>query len=301
MNFINFFTPHALPSGEWQQGRLRPVIGSWLGVCLLLLAGCTGFANQKLADNLSDAMLNQNDPETVRAGAPAYLLLIDSIIQDNPKDRNLLISGARLYSAYALGLVDDPARQKRLIGKALDYASRALCLDYAQVCDAQNKPYSEFASALSRIDSQEDLPALFAFGAAWAGWIQAHRDDWNAIAQLPKVELIFQHVVDREPAFEYGRAQLYLAVIRTQLSPAQGGKPEVGRYHFERAISYSEGRDLIMKVEFAKRYARLMFNKDLHDRLLNEVIAADPDQPGLILSNTLAQEKARVLLDEDYF
>ena len=44
-----------------------------------------------------------------------------------------------------------------------------------------------------------------------------------------------------------------------------------------------------------------MFNKELHDRLLNEVIAADPNHPGLTLSNTLAQEKARVLLNEEYF
>ena len=71
-------------------------------------AGCTGFANQKLAENLSNAMLNQNDPETVRAGAPAYLLLIDSLIQDNPDHRDLLIGGARVYSGFALGLVDDP-------------------------------------------------------------------------------------------------------------------------------------------------------------------------------------------------
>ncbi len=273
----------------------------WSPVCLLLLAGCAGFANQKLAQNLSDAMLNQNDPEIVRAGAPAYLLLIDSIIQDNPEDRNLLVSGARLYTAYAIGLVDDPERKKRLTDKALDYAGRALCLDYVQLCEARHRPYGEFAAALSQMDNTGDLSALFAFGAAWAGWIQAHSDDWNAIAQLPKVEAIFQHLVDRDPAFEKGRTQLYLAIIRTQLSPAQGGKPEVGRYHFERAITYSEGRDLMMKVEFARRYARLVFDRKLHDRLLNEVISADPRQPGLTLSNTLAQKQARDLLEEEYF
>ena len=273
----------------------------WAGICLLLIAGCASFANQKLAENLSDAMLNQNDPETVRAGAPAYLLLIDSVIRDNPKDRDLLISGARLYSAYAIGLVNDSERKKRLTDKALDYATRALCLDHPQTCKARHQPYKEFSAALSQMDNPEDLSALFAFGAAWAGWIQAHSDDWNAIAQLPKVEAIFQHVVDRYPAFENGRTQLYLAIIRTQLSPAQGGKPEVGRYHFERAISYSEGRDLMMKVEFARRYARLVFDRELHDRLLNEVIAADPNQPGLTLSNTLAQKQARVLLAEEYF
>lgn len=95
MNFTNHFTPPALSPRKWQQGRLRPAIGCWLGVCVLLLAGCTGFSNQKLADNLSDAMLNQNDPETVRAGAPAYLLLIDSIIQNNPQDRQKSNSAPR--------------------------------------------------------------------------------------------------------------------------------------------------------------------------------------------------------------
>ena len=34
----------------------------------------------------------------------------------------------------------------------------------------------------------------------------------------------------------------------------------------------------------------------LHDRLLEEVVAADPEEPGLTLSNTLAQDEARVLL-----
>ena len=39
------------------------------------------------------------------------------------------------------------------------------------------------------------------------------------------------------------------------------------------------------------------------DRLLQEVLAADPRAPGLTLGNTLAQEQARQLLDgaDDYF
>jgi hypothetical protein len=41
----------------------------------------------------------------------------------------------------------------------------------------------------------------------------------------------------------------------------------------------------------------------MHDRLLNEVMAADPYQDGFTLSNVLAQEEAAVLLAEadDYF
>jgi hypothetical protein len=41
----------------------------------------------------------------------------------------------------------------------------------------------------------------------------------------------------------------------------------------------------------------------LHDRLLNEVLAADPVKPGLTMLNTLAQREARELLASgaDYF
>ena len=46
-----------------------------------------------------------------------------------------------------------------------------------------------------------------------------------------------------------------------------------------------------------------MFDQELHDRLLNEVIAADPVEHGFTLMNTLAQDRARKLLEsgKEYF
>ena len=72
---------------------------------------------------------------------------------------------------------------------------------------------------------------------------------------------------------------------------------------FEKAIELSGGRDLSAKVEFARGYARLVYDRELHDRLLNEVLSAQPRQEGLTLFNTLAQSEARQLLDsaDDYF
>ena len=56
----------------------------------LLLGGCASLvsnAASKFGDNLSSSILNQDDPELVRAGMPAYILLMDSFLQgeeDNP-------------------------------------------------------------------------------------------------------------------------------------------------------------------------------------------------------------------------
>ncbi|MEG7523529.1 MAG: TRAP transporter TatT component family protein [Chromatiales bacterium] len=257
-------------------------------------------ATNRLAGNLSSAMLNQSDPEIVRSGAPAYLLLLDSLIADDGDDPGLLFAGARLYSAYEGGLVNDTARRKGLADKALDYASRGLCQSQPDICATMDKPFTEFEPNVLKVASW-DIEGLYVFGTSWAGWIQANLDDWNAIAELPKIEAVLQRVIDLDPAYEAGRAQLYLGVIRTQLPPALGGKPEIGRKHFELAIRYSKGKDLMAKVEFARRYARLLFDQELHDHLLHEVIAANPSVPGLTLSNVIAQRQAKEMLNDDYF
>ena len=49
-------------------------------------------------------------------------------------------------------------------------------------------------------------------------------------------------------------------------------------------------------MEFASRYARLVYDKKLYERLLHEVLDADPSVPGLTLSNVIAQRQARRLL-----
>jgi hypothetical protein len=256
----------------------------------------------RLGNNLSLAILNQDDPDTVRAGAPAYLLLVDGLIEADPINPSTLIAGAKLYSAYAAVFVQDPQRAKRMSDKARGYARRALCLDRPRICDADKGSYTELRKVLDTMTYQ-DLPALYAYALSWALWIQTHSDDWTAIADLPKVEAMFEEVISLKDDYENGQPHLYLGIIRTQLPPAMGGKPEQGRVQFEKAIAISGGRDLMAKVEYARRYARLVFDRKLHDRLLHEVLEADPVQPGLTLSNVLAQRQAKALLESaaDYF
>lgn len=269
-------------------------------IIALALSGCASTAAHRLADNLSVAMLNQDDPDTVRAGAPAYLLLLDSLIAENPNDPKLLIAGARLYGAYAGALVSDPIRAQRLSGRSRDYARRALCASEPAVCENEAAAFEQFSSAVDGIDSSR-IEAMYVLGASWAGWIRAHKEDWNAVAQLSRVDYLLQRVVVLQPDYDRGRAQLYLGVLRSQMPPALGGHPEAGRLHFEQAIAFSNGRDLIVKVEFARYYARLMFDQTLHDRLLHEVLEAPTREPGLTLSNTIAKQQAEMLLSDDYF
>jgi hypothetical protein len=276
-----------------------------LMVALSALGGCASMATSatsRMADNLSVAILDQDDPATVEAGMPAYLLLIDSLIDGDPQNENLLLSGSRLYGAFASAYVKEPERAKRLTRKAHDYGDRALCAHGKRLCGLMGLPFDDFNLVLG-MTKADDVPVLYASGAAWSGWIQANSSDWSAIAGLAKVRAIMERVVVLDEGYQHGEAQLYLGVFATLLSPALGGKPEEGRVHFERAIELSGGRDLMAKVEYARRYARITYNRPLHDRLLHEVMDADAVAPGLTLSNMLAKQQARELLAsaDDYF
>ncbi|MEA3291390.1 MAG: TRAP transporter TatT component family protein, partial [Pseudomonadota bacterium] len=244
----------------------------------------------------------QDDLATVRAGAPAYLIMVDSFLQGAPQDVDLLISGSKLYGAYGSAFVTDPARAARLSEKSLSYARSAFCNQRNDLCEIEKLRFPEFEQQLRKA-KPADLAALYAWGAAWGGWIQVRRDDWNAIAEIPKIDAIMGRVVELDDGFDQGGAHLYLGVLNSLLPPTAGGKPELAKAHFERAIELSGNRNLMVKTLYAESYARLVFERELHDRLLSEVLASPVQAPGLTLVNTLAQEKARELLagSADFF
>ena len=281
------------------------VLGLTTMVICSMTAGCAVFvssATGKLASNLTDAISNNDDLATVEAGAPAYLLMIDGLVEGNPDSETLLRAGANMYAMYAGVFVEDQDRAKRLTDKALAYAVRGLCQRRKEACTLRDCDFDSFTAIVASL-SKGDVPSLYALGSAWAGWIQARRDDWNAVAQVARVEAIMNRVLELDESYELGSAHVYLGTLATLVPPAMGGKPESAKTHFERALSLSRGENLMFKVLYAQQYARMVFDRDLHDRLLNEVIEADPHVPGLVLVNTLAQKQARELLatSPDYF
>jgi len=272
---------------------------------LVLQTGCASFISSKVnnaADNLTTAIQNQDDPELVRDGAPAYLLLMDSLVEGSPDNGDILAAAATLYSAYAAVFVVDPERASRLSRRAKNYAGRALCTGKGTLCGMGDLPFDELQPRLAEA-SDKDLAGLFTYCVAWLVYIRAHSDDWSALADLAKVELALDRVLELDEDYENGSPHLYLGILQTLRPPALGGQPEEARSHFERAIVLSDGKDLSINVEYARGYARLLYERELHDRLLTEVIEADPVQPRLTLTNTLAQRDARALIEsaDDYF
>ncbi|GMV30896.1 MAG: hypothetical protein AMXMBFR59_30210 [Rhodanobacteraceae bacterium] len=274
-------------------------------VVLAVLSGCAGIVNkasQRLSDNLGKAILNQDDPGTVRDAVPAYLLLLDALLEGDPKNAGTLLAAARLYDAYAGNFVEEPGRARRLANRSFAYARRAVCERNAALCGAIDQPFEPFSAQVALVGAK-DIDVLYGLASSWAGRIQQDSGDWNAIADLPKVQRLVERVLALNPDHADGEPHMVLGVLHSLRPASLGGTPERGKAEFETAITMSQGRNLMAKTLYARFYARLVFDQQLHDRLLNEVIAAAPEAPRLTLMNVLAQQQAKALLasGKDYF
>ncbi|MDY6908972.1 MAG: TRAP transporter TatT component family protein [Thermodesulfobacteriota bacterium] len=278
---------------------------------LLLAAGNPGCASiirkatQPTIQNILTATLKQQDLELVRDGAPGFLLFIDGLVEGAPEDTATLIAAARLYSAYGTAFVLDaePDRAKIMLRKAREYAFRAAAIENPTFARLWDEPFDRF-QPVARSFEKDDTELLFTVLSTWANDIRAHRDDWNAVAQLPKVQLLAERLLELDETYYFGSVHLLMGVLNSLLPPTAGGRPEVARRHFERAIEISEGRFLQVHVAYAEQYARLLYDRELHDRLLQHVMETPADiVPELTLANMLAKRRAAELLAEaeEYF
>ena len=272
---------------------------------LFLLSSCGQIianAKQEFADDLSASILESDDPETIKKGVPAYLILVSSMVRGDTDNPDLLESAAELYGAYASGFADSEESRVALANRAYEYASHAMCLRKQKFCDIDKFSFDEVEQLLAEV-GQEDAGHLFVFASAWAGRIQANNADWNAVAELPKAKAAIARVLVLDEAVKNGNAHLYMGVMETLLPPSMGGKPDIAKQHFERALEISDGNNQMARVLYAEKYARLVFDKKLHDELLRQVIDAPPGPEGQRLADTLARQKAAVLLEQsnDYF
>jgi len=283
----------------------KTVLALLVAVSVSGCASIVGKATDTFAQNLGNAVLNSEDPATVRDGLPAYLLLLDALIAGqeagDKSNAGVLLAAGQLNGAYAGNFTQgDAIRAQRLSKKALDYTKAAVCLNDADLCLAMDKDIDTFVSIVNK-DTNTAL--MYSLASSWAGFLQSNSEDWGAIADLPKVEALLLRVVALDPNHERGLPYVYLGVINSLRPEALGGKPEVGRAYFEKAIALSNGKNLYAKTALAQYYARLVFDQELHDQLLNEVINANPNANGYTLINTLAQDQAKQLLasGKDYF
>ena len=271
----------------------------WAVAFSVALCGCQSVMSsvtEGLAQDMSDALLNTEDLEVAREGSAAFLIMLEGFLRSSPDSIALMQAGVTLNGAYASAFVEDEERRRRFAARAFELAQRASCAGLPWACSARTDDIDVLEANLSALED-DDLSLAYSLASAWAGWIAANSADWGAVAELGRAKAVMSRIAEVDETHDNAGPRLYLGVMETLAPPALGGRPEVGRSHFERAMEIAGDEYLMPRVFLAEYYARLVFDRELHDRELNGVLQADPRAEGLTLANRIAQKRARELLE----
>ena len=256
-----------------------------------------------LVQDVAKAAYKQSDLTIIREGMPAYLMLMDGMVEAWPDNEQLLIAAAQAYSSFASVFAADQDKEylKLIAEKARAYALRALAQRGFQ--DPIQSSFDDFEATV-KASNKKDVPYLFWGATCWASWIMMHLDSMEAMAELPRVELMMRRSLELDEGFYYGGPHIFMGIWLASRPTVAGGDLQKAQEHFLRALELGEGKFLMSYVYYADNYARRALDKKLFVSTLEKVLETPVDStPELTLLNTVAQHKAQELLArvDEYF
>ncbi len=268
---------------------------------LFVASGCASKMSR-----LKDGALNQTDMVMMEDALPAYLPILDGLSEAYPKSESIQLLACQLYTAYggilSSGKGDAKKRAAIAFIKAKEYAFKYLCKRNKKFAEAQDKSFDAFVESLSGF-KKKDVPFLYSAAQAWGMWILSD-GSLSAFTELSKIESMMIRSIELDETYNYGMARCFMGIVNSK--PASyGGKLDFAKEQYEKALDISEGKYLLIHVFYAERYARLIYDRALHDKLLKYVVSVDintlPKDTTII--NIQAKEQAQKLLDsaDEYF
>jgi len=276
---------------------------------LLLLSAClpskklTVGATATLLDEVAKASYRQSDLRILREGMPAYLMLIDGMVQTVPDNEQLLIAAAQSYSSFASLFVEDQDKEyaNLLYEKGRQYALRSL--EMRGFKEPLQRPFDDFKQGLKHLKKKE-VPYLFWAATCWANWIRLNLDSMEAMSELPRVEWMMKRALELDERYYYGGPHLFMGIWYASRPKIAGGDLKKAQEHFLKALDLGQGKFLMADIYYANYYARKMMDKNLFTSILQKVLETPANtSPDLVLVNTVAKKQAKELLShvEEYF
>ncbi|MFV2004772.1 MAG: TRAP transporter TatT component family protein [Gammaproteobacteria bacterium] len=272
-----------------------------LSLTMLTLSACSidkmlVRASTPMIEGGVEALNYETDLALAEESIPANLNMLRGMIKIDPENVTLHAYAAQAFYGLSYGFNEDnrPQRASDFYLRGRKHGLTALKISSGK--DLLNLPITEFESEAGRL-GKDDLAAIFWTASCWAKWIDMHRDDPEAIAQLARATALMQRVIELDDTFYYGGAHMYFGVYYGSRSPLLGGNFEKSRQHFDRAREITDSKLLIPDLLQAQYLARQQLDQqDFHDRLTAIIDAPDDLMPSLGLQNQIAKRKAALLL-----
>jgi hypothetical protein len=117
-------------------------------------------ATATLLEDIAKSAYKQSDTRVIREGMPAYLLLMDGMVEAVPDNERLLIAAAQGYATFASAFVEaqDKDYANLLYARAKKYALRSL--EQIGFKNPAIQPFDDFEASLKDFD-KKDVPYMF--------------------------------------------------------------------------------------------------------------------------------------------
>jgi hypothetical protein len=265
------------------------------------LASCSRIITGTVIKPAIGNLQQETDIELVCDGAPAYLLMLDSMLVSSPDNSELLIIASQSYSAYVPTLTECGGSASRLAAmaeKANLYGQKLLLPLLPAGRGTDSATFDRRLASLGK----SDVPAVFWGATGWLTWILRQNNSPEAVADIVFIEKIMARLLELNESYQGGSIHLFFGAYYAAKPEMLGGNMQKSAEHFERALAISDRRFLLTQVTYAEKLARMTMNSELHDSLLREVLEFPlAKAPEFALSNQLAKKRAEKLLAENYF
>jgi len=249
------------------------------------------------------------DYEFAGQAAPGSILQLEGIWRVTPDNETLILEIAKSYTGYAYGWIEDElervdpmdfereehlrTRARLMYLRARNFAFRRIRLEEDGFDEARAGALPEFERWLrENFDDEEDAPMLLWAGYSWGSAINVSRDDPMLIADIGYTKALVARSVELDPTYYNAAGLTFMGVITSE---ELGGDPEGAVAHFDRALEITDRRMLLIQYNYARSYAVRTQNRELFDRLLDEVEEAGDILPAARLANKIAKRRARRL------
>lgn len=258
-------------------------------------------------DDISDSFFEEGDIDFAEQAIPANLKLLEGLIKGSSYENDsLLLKGCKMFGMYAMGFLEDASVDKKNEKKNLKRASAFYekAKDYGLMIF---KKKSDFKTALEgTIDdfmkimpafNENDVELLFWTAFSWGSYINLNRTSPYAVADLPKVRIMMERVLELNDKYFYGLPHLFM-IVYYSMPKMFGGNLEKAKQEYDKIMQISEDKFVLADFYMAKYYTVQLQDKELFLKLLVKIENTPDDVIKEKLFTLVAKKKAAVLKEK---
>jgi len=293
--------------------HLRSALGA---LCIVALGGCdvakfTADSTAGLFTRAAPAFESYWDYDLAGEAVPATIVQFEGILRVIPDNESILAQLSQAYVAYAYGWVEadvealefegdyeeadvQRGRARMMYLRAVDLTRHWVRLHNGDVDNAVRASVEDLEGWLQNAFVEEaDAEMLLWHGYAWGSYINAAKDDMEAIADLAYAKAFVARSIELNPDYYNAAGYVFMGVATASEMAADMDEAKV---YFEKALARTERRALQTQVNMARYYAVKTGNRELFDTLLTEVMDAHDPLPEARLANVMARERAALYI-----